>query len=180
MFAHALRERIRRWTGFPKCIGIGPTKTLTNLANKVANCGTGVVDLTEPAIRAAGLRDFPVSDLWGVGHRTEAKMTERGITTADGLRDSAYDDIMAMFGVTLARTVCELQGHACIELEEVEPDRKQIIVCRSFGARVEDHEAFAQAAATFAESACEKLCKQRLVACALTTFVHTDLFRPEL
>ena len=180
MFAHALRERIRRWTGFPKCIGIGPTKTLTKLANKVANRGTGVVDLTEPAIRAAGLRDFPVGDLWGVGHRTEAKLTERGITTAAGLRDSAYDGIMAMFGVTLARTVCELQGHACIELEEVEPDRKQIIVSRSFGARVEDHEALAQAAATFAESACEKLRKQRLVACAFTTFVHTDLFRPEL
>ena len=108
MFAHDLRERIRRWTGIPKCIGIGPTKTLTTLANKVANRGTGVVDLTEPAIRAAALRDFPVGDLWGVGHRTEAKMTERGITTADGLRDSAYDGIMAMFGVTLARTVCEL------------------------------------------------------------------------
>ena len=142
--------------------------------------GTGVVDLTEPAIRAAALRDFPVRDLWGVGHRTEAKLTERGITTAAGLRDSAYDGIMAMFGVTLARTVCELQSHACIELEEVEPDRKQIIVSRSFGARVEDHEAIAQAAATFAEIACEKLRKQRLVACALITFIHTDLFRREL
>ena len=121
MFAHDLRERIRRWTGITKCIGIGPTKTLTTLANKVANRGTGVVDLTEPAIRAAALRDFPVRDLWSVGHRTEAKLTERGITTAAGLRDSAYGGIMAMFGVTLARTVCELQGHACIELEESSP-----------------------------------------------------------
>lgn len=179
-FAFDLRERVRRWTGIPNCIGIGPTKTLAKLANKVAKRGAGVVDLTEPGVRAAALRDFPVGDLWGVGHKTEAKLIERGITTAADLRDSAYDDILAMFGVTLARTVRELQGHSCIELEEVQPDRKQIIVSRSFGARVEDHEAVAQAAATFAEIACEKLRKKGLMASALTTFVHTDMFRPEL
>lgn len=179
-FAFDLRERIRRWTGIPNCIGIGPTKTLAKLANRVAKRGAGVVDLSEPAVRAAALQDFPIGDLWGVGHKTEAKLIERGITTAAELRDSAYDDILAMFGVTLARTVRELQGHSCIDLEEVQPDRKQIIVSRSFGARVEDHEAVAQAAATFAEIACEKLRKKGLVASSLTTFVHTDMFRPEL
>jgi DNA polymerase V len=180
VFIRNLREQIRRWTGIPNCIGIGPTKTLAKLANKVAKRGAGVVDLTDPATRAAALRDFPVGDLWGVGHRTEAKLIDRGITTAAGLRDASYDDMLASYGVTIARTVRELQGHPCIELEEVQPDRKQIIVSRSFGARVEDHEAVAQAAATFAEIACEKLRKKGLVATALTTFVHTDMFRPEL
>lgn len=179
-FARDLRERVSRWTGIPNCIGIGPTKTLAKLANKVAKRGAGVIDLTEMAVRDAALRDFPVGDLWGVGHRTEAKLTARGITTAANLRDASYDDILAFFGVTLARTVRELQGHSCIELEEVQPDRKQIIVSRSFGARIEDHEAVGQAAATFAEVACEKLRKRGLVASALTTFVHTDMFRPEL
>ena len=134
-FAFDLRERVRRWTGIPNCIGIGPTKTLAKLANKVAKRGAGVVDLTDPAVRDLALRNFPVGDLWGVGHKTEAKLTERGVMTAADLRGSPYDDILAMFGVTLARTVRELQGHSCIELEDVQPDRKQIIVSRSFGAR---------------------------------------------
>lgn len=179
-FAQDLRARVQRWTGIPCCVGIGPTKTLAKLANKVAKRGAGVVDLTGSLVRASALADFPVADVWGVGHKTEAKLVERGITSAAALRDCAYDDILAMFGVTLARTVRELQGHACIELEEVQPDRKQIIVSRSFGMRTEDHDAVAQAAATFAEVACAKLRKQGLVTAALTTFVHTDMFRPEL
>ena len=40
-FCHELRERIRRWAGIPNCIGIGPTKTLAKLANKVAKQGQG-------------------------------------------------------------------------------------------------------------------------------------------
>jgi len=35
-FARDLRQRVHRWTGIPNCIGIGPTKTLAKLANKVA------------------------------------------------------------------------------------------------------------------------------------------------
>ena len=73
------------------------------------------------------------------------------------------DDILATFGVTLARTQRELQGHPCMELEEVEPDRQQIMVSRSFADRVEDHDAVAQALATFAIRACEKLRARGLV-----------------
>ena len=121
-----------------------------------------------------------MGDLSGVGHKTVAKLVARGVTTAAALRDCAYDHILDGFGVTLARTVRELQGHSGIELEEVQRDRKQIIVSRSFGARTEDHAAVAQAAAMFAEAAFAKLRKQGLVAGAITTFVHADMFRPEL
>lgn len=179
-FARDLRGRIHRWTGIPNCIGIGPTKTLAKLANKVAKSGEGVVDLSEPLQRGELLRRFPIEDLWGVGRRLAPKLMRMGITTAAGLRDAPPDDIIATFGVTLARTQRELQGHACMELEEVEPDRQQIMVSRSFGHRVVDHEAIAQALATFAIRACEKLRARGLVASGLWVFVHSDSFRPEL
>lgn len=179
-FCRDLRERIRRWTGIPNCIGIGPTKTLAKLANKVAKKGAGVVDVTDLARRAAALEHYPTEDLWGVGRRWAAKLAVRGITTAAHLRDAPPDDILAAFGVTLARTQRELQGHPCMELEEVEPDRQQIMVSRSFGQRVEDHEAIAEAVATFAVRACEKLRKRELVTSAIWVFANTDTFRPEL
>ena len=47
-FCLDLRERVRRWTGIPNCIGIGPTKTLAKTANKMAKKGAGVMDLSEP------------------------------------------------------------------------------------------------------------------------------------
>ncbi len=179
-FAQELRARVHSWTGIPNCIGIGPTKTLAKLANKAAKTGTGVVDLGDRAARDALLPKFPVEDLWGVGRRLAPKLVAMGVRNAADLRDSPPDDILAKFGVTLARTQRELQGHPCMSLEEVEPDRQQIMVSRSFADRVYDHEAVAQALATFAVRACEKLRARGLVASGLWIFAHSDTFRPEL
>lgn len=54
------------------------------------------------------------------------------------------------------------------------------LVSRSFAERVEDHDAVAQAVATFAVRACEKLRRRGLVASAVGVFAHTDAFRPDL
>jgi DNA polymerase V len=179
-FCRELRQRIHRWTGIPNCIGIGPTKTLAKLANKLAKKGNGVVDLAEPSARDAALQEFPANDLWGVGRKWSAKLATMGITTAAQLRDAPTDQILERFGVVLTRTQRELQGHPCMGIEEVEPDRQQIMVSRSFGARVEDHDAVAQAIATFGVMACAKLRKRGLVASGVWVFANTDPFRPEL
>lgn len=179
-FARELRTRVHRWTGIANCIGIGPTKTLAKLANKVAKKGAGAVDLADPAARATALAECPAGDLWGVGPRWAAKLASLGIHTAAQLLDAPADLILERFGVVLTRTQRELQGHPCMGLEDIEPDRQQIMVSRSFGERVEDHEAVAQALATFAVRACEKLRRRGLVASALSVFAHTDPFRPEL
>lgn len=179
-FARDLRMRVHRWTGIPNCVGIGPTKTLAKLANKVAKRGAGVVDVSDERTRAEALHDFPVGDLWGVGARWSARLAKMGIHTAAQLRDARTADLLAAFGVVMTRTQRELQGHACIELEEIEPDRQQIVVSRSFGQRVDDVDAIGEAAATFAVRAAQKLRARGLVAAAVGVFVQSDVFRPEL
>ncbi len=179
-FARNLRDRVHRWTGIPNCIGIGPTKTLAKLANKAAKKRAGVVDLSSADTRAATLQDFPTEDLWGVGPRWAAKLAGMGILTAAQLRDADPGLILERFGVVLQRTQRELQGHPCMGIEDVEPDRQQIMVSRSFGQRVDDHQAVYEAMATFAVRACEKLRKRGLVASAVWIFANTDPFRPEL
>jgi DNA polymerase V len=178
--ARALRERVQRWTGIANSIGLGPTKVLAKLANKLAKRGAGVVDLNECSARMEALATFPVADVWGVGKKLTAKLAEMSITTAAQLRDAPPDLVLARFGVCLARTQRELQGSSCLALEEVEPDRQQIMVSRSFGQRVVQHEAVAQAIYTFATRACEKLRTRQLVAGAVWIFAGTDPFRPEL
>lgn len=179
-FCHALRDRVRTWVGIPNCIGIGPTKTLAKAANKLAKKGAGVVDLSERPAREAALQDYPVEDLWGVGRKSAAKLEGMGIVTAAQLRDAPPDLVLEQFGVVLRRTQQELAGHPCMGLEEVEPDRQQIVVSRSFGERVENHEAMAQALATFGSRACEKLRKRGLTTAAVGILAQTDAFRPDL
>jgi len=179
-FAQELRERVHRWTGLANCIGLGPTKTVAKLSNRLAKRGAGVVDLSDAGDRAAALEDFPVEDVWGVGQRSTTKLASMGITTAAQLRDAPADLILSRFGVVMARTQRELQGHACMSLEDIEPDRKQIMVSRSFGSRVEDPTAVAQAISTFTVRACEKMRTRGLAAGAVWVFANTDVNRPEL
>ena len=172
-----VRARVSQWVGIPTCVGIGPTKTLAKLANKVAKGGAGVVQV-DAASRV--LDDFPIPDVWGIGSRLTPRLAEMGFHTAAQLRDAPLELLLARFGVTVARTVRELRGQSCQELVEVEPDRQQILVSRSFGERVTDHDAVGQAMATFAVRACEKLRRGGLTAAAVGVFASTDVFRPDL
>jgi DNA polymerase V len=100
-----------------------------------------------------------------------------GIQTAHNLVEADPALILQYFGVVMARTQKELQGKPCIALEEAEPDRKQIIISRSFGQRAENPSLIGEAAATFATRACEKLRKRGLVASGIWVFAQTDGFR---
>lgn len=169
--------RILQWVGIPCCVGIGPTKTLAKLANKLAKkTPHGVVTVLggDPA-----LERFPVEDVWGVGRKLTARLGAEGILTAADLARADPETLRARYGVVLARTQRELQGIACADLEESEPDRKQIVVSRSFGREVVELEDLHQAVATFAQRACEKLRARSLQANGVWVWFNTNPFKPD-
>jgi DNA polymerase V len=176
-----IRATVRRWTGIPTCVGVGPTKTLAKLANAVAkkNPTFGqVCDLSDPAVRQAVLRAFPVGDVWGIGAATARKLAGVGVTTAAGLRDLEPKRARQVGTVVLERIVHELRGLPCLELELVAPARKGMAVTRSFGRPMTELARVLEAAAMHAARAGEKLRAHGLVAGQLTAFLHTDPHRP--
>lgn len=176
--AREARARILKWTGIPCCVGIGPTKTLAKLANKRAKKTEGGVLTALPG--SPELEAFPVEDLWGVGMKWAARLGNDGILTAADLARADGDTLRSRYGVVLARTQRELQGVVCAELEEVEPDRQQIVVSRSFGKEVQSLEDLQQAVSTFAQRACEKLRARSLQAGGMWIFFHTNPFKPNV
>jgi len=184
LWAHgqAMRDTVRRWTGIPTCVGIGPSKTLAKLANAVAKKNPtfgGVCDLMASPVRDAVLRAFDVADVWGIGRATAAKLAALGVTTAAGLRDLDPKQARQFGTVVLERTIHELRGVACLELEDVEPQRKGIACTRSFGRVVLDRREVLEAVAAHATRAGEKLRRHGLVAGKLTAFFHTSPHRDE-
>lgn len=176
--ARTARGRILQWTGIPCAFGLAETKTLGKVANKLAKKAEGgVVDLRDPAARDATLASFPVDDVWGVGRRFAARLGQEGILTAGDLARADPHGIRSRYGVVLARTQRELQGHRCIELEEHEPPRQQIVVSRSFGKVTSDPDAICEAVATFAIRAAEKLRARGLVAGGAWVWLNTNPFR---
>lgn len=177
--AHEARSRIERWVGVPNCVGIGPTKTLAKMANKIAKGGAGIVDLTDPHLRQVHMAKFPVEDLWGVGRRWAARLGSDSILTARDLMQADSETLRSRYGVVLARTQRELQGIPCSDLIEVEPDRKQIVVSRSFGRECIERDDLLEAVSTFAVRACEKLRDRQLECGGVWVWLNTNPFKPD-
>jgi len=173
--ARQARAQILQWVGIPCCVGIGPTKTLAKLANKLAKKTPHGVITALPG--SPELETYPVEDVWGVGRKLTAKLGAEGIFTAADLVRADPDTLRARYGVTLARTQRELQGVVCAELEEDEPDRKQIVVSRSFGQEVTSLEDLQQAVSTFAQRACEKLRGRSLQTSGVWVWLNTNPFK---
>lgn len=176
-YGQDMRATVRRWTGIPTCVGIAPTKTLAKLANAVAKKNPtfgAVCDLSDPVVRRAVLRAFQVKDVWGIGSATTRKLAGIGVTTAAGLRDLDLKLARQVGTVVLERTVAELRGVRCLELEHIAPTRKGMAVTRSFGHPVTELAGVLEAVATYATRAGEKLRAHGLVAGQLTAFLHTN------
>ncbi|MEA9419982.1 translesion error-prone DNA polymerase V subunit UmuC [Aeromonas caviae] len=179
-FGQQVRERIGHWIGITVCVGIAPTKTLAKLANHAAKkypATQGVVDLTNPDRQRRLLALVPVDDVWGVGRRLSTRLNALGITTALDLANASPRAIRDQFSVVLERTVRELNGESCIELEEITPTKKQIVCSRSFGAKVTQFELLREAVCEYATRATEKLRKEQQQAKVLTVFIRTSPFK---
>ncbi len=179
-FGQQVRERIGHWIGITVCVGIAPTKTLAKLANHAAKkypATQGVVDLTNPDRQRRLLALVPVDDVWGVGRRHSKRLNALGITTALDLANASPRAIRDQFSVVLERTVRELNGESCIELEEIPPTKKQIVCSRSFGVKVTHFELLREAICEYATRATEKLRKEQQQAKVMTVFIRTSPFK---
>jgi DNA polymerase V len=178
-YGRQIQQIVRRWTGLPVSIGIACTKGLAKVANHVAKRSEkadGVVDLTAEANLEGVLAGVPVEKVWGVGINTTIRLKRAGIETALDLSKADISWIRSCFGVVGVRTVYELRGICCYQLEQNPPAKKSIVVSRMFGEPVESIEQLKEAAASYASRAGEKLREQGLAASVETIFVTTSRF----
>lgn len=173
-----IRESIRRKTGIPTSIGIGPTKTLAKVAAKVAKkTDDGVFDICDAKVCDEILNRTHVVDIWGINVRTAKKLQKYGIKTAKQLRDMDLRTGRKELTVVGARLIEELRGHSCLGLEMIEPVKKTICCSRSFAAEVKTKSEMIESVINHLSTAAEKMRKQHLVTNAVSLFIETNLFK---
>lgn len=178
-FGREVRAKVLRWTGLTVGVGIAPTKTLAKLANHAAKKWTktgGVVDLSLLARQRKLMALAEVGDVWGVGRRISKKLNDMGIKTALQLADTPTPLIRKHFNIVLERTVRELRGEPCLELEEFAPTKQQIVCSRSFGDRVSEYDLMREAICSHAVRAAEKLRGEHQYCRHISAFVKTSPF----
>ena len=182
--SYQMRERVGQWIGMPVCVGIGPTKTLAKLANHVAKKhprSQGVFNynaLTE-AQKIKLLEKLPVEEVWGVGRKLSGKLEAMNLHTVQDIKVAHAPTLRSKFGVVMEKIQRELLEVPCIDIQEVQPDKKQIISSRSFGKSVTDVNVLKDAMSMFAANACAKLRAQQGQAALIQVFLLTNRHRED-
>ena len=179
-----IRQRVLQWTGLPVCVGFAPTKTLAKFANHLAKKNlafAGVCDLA--SFDTATLHDwmakYDVTEVWGVGRRIGERLRTLGVNTVLDLVKIEPKILRTQFGVVLERTAHELRGTSCLAMEDVIPDKQQIMSSRSFGKPVQTLYELVESVSWHVAAASEKLRRQRSYAGAIYVFIQTNRFRED-
>ena len=178
-FGLHLKNVVGKWTGIPVRIGVGPTKTLAKIASyqikrKKIQSRVLVLDSQREIVEA--LKNTPVGEIWGVGRRLNRKLSMAGIENALQLSCMPPQDMRKRFSIVLERTVRELNGEKCLDIEDVSPAKKQIVVSRSFAKKITNLEVLNTVVNDYVVRAAEKLRSERQKSSTISVFIRTSPF----
>ena len=178
----ALKSQVKSWTGIPVCVGMGSTKVLAKMANRIAKIYprfNGVFDIDQlPENRFEKLlASVDAGDVWGIGKKSAQRLYKININSAYDFYKADIGVIETLLGVNGKRIYRELYGHSCLAIEEVAPVRKQIVSSRSFGLDLTDFDEINQALTSLGRKAVNKLNKQSLAATSMSVFIYTNPFK---
>ncbi|MDG2095557.1 MAG: Y-family DNA polymerase [Phycisphaerales bacterium] len=181
---HRTRQSVLAWTGIPISIGMGSTKTLAKLANRIAKKraeagGVYAMPGDEEAMNR-DLESTDIEDVWGIGRRWGRRFRRIGVGTALDLARMPAMEVRRQFNVIAMRTALELRGEPCQDVQEVAVQRRSMVRSRSFGRMVTTWEELSEAIASHASRAAEKLRAEDSVAGQISVFLHTNRFREDM
>jgi DNA polymerase V len=178
-FAWMLKREVWRSACLPCGVGVGQTKVLAKLANKIAKKRDGVFIIDETNIREA-LLNYPCSEIWGIGRASASKLKLVGIRTAWEFRSYRNKDhiqkLLTKKGVEIWQ---ELNGVRCLEMLQVE-EKDMIGNSRSYGTDIYTKRELFESLAEFVTNTAMTLRKQGSVCCHLSAYVHTNSFKESM
>lgn len=177
-----IRRQVRKRIGITTCVGIGASKTLAKLANHVAKKQkqyVGVFDWSAlpAAEQDAKMAALNVGEVWGVGRRINAQLAGMGISTVLQLKHADPALIRRRFSVVMERTVAELNGRSCLDLDQVAVRKEQILCSRSFGRPVTSMPELKEAVLSYITRAAERMRDQGSACSQVAVFIHTNFFK---
>jgi len=174
-----IRRAVRRNVGLAVSVGFGPSKTLSKLANHGAKRNAlldGVCSWDDypPEHQDRILASYPTDETWGIAGRLQRRLAERDIHTMLDLRYADPAAIKKSFGVVVQRTVYELNGISCIQIEPERKVKQQIISSRMFGKPVTDPDTVAHVLSVYAQRATARMRRDKSVAGLVSAFAASS------
>lgn len=179
---HFIRDEVKRLTGIPVSIGVGPNKTLAKLTSKVAkqmSSYNGVCSYWDIDDIDAKIFSLQVDDIWGIGRQWAKKLKSLGIRTIGQFM--SMDDIVIkkMLNVSGVRTKMELMGVYCHKVTPYPKQKKHIASTKSFADDINDLNQISEAMYTYITSGIKKLKDSKLAPNKATIFIRGNKHKGE-
>ena len=178
-----IQQKVRQYTQIPISIGFAHTKVLSKVANRISKNfideTQGVYAIESERKRIKALKWIKVKDIWGLGRKTSAKLSDIGVYKASEYIQLSDHYIRKHFSVVGLRLKFELEGISVLELEDVK-SKKSIATTRSFPTTLSQFSDLKERVSTFASICGEKLRRQHSVCNAIMVFILTNAHRKEL
>ena len=179
-FLFEVQRSVKQWTGIPISIGAAPTKTLAKVANKLAKESDGVCFLKNPLKEIERIsKEFPLSDVWGLGPRSVEKLEEIGCTTICDFINLPEAWVRKKLTVVGLRTQKELSGIQCVPLDTSFRPRKNVSTARTFGRSTSDFLEVQKAVHLYTQKAVGKLENESLSAGYVILHLSNDKHKEE-
>jgi DNA polymerase V len=179
-WAHCCKAKIEQCTGIPVSVGIGMSKVIAKIANRLAKKKSGyegVCILDSQKIVNDMLPQVEVSELWGIGCRYAKKLQDTWcVKTAADL--AAMPDAWIarhLGGVVGQRLVEELRGNPVLPMKSPLKYKKVIGTSRMFGQKIKEYHVLYRAVCACMVRAAEKLRRQHCVAGRVTVQLYFEL-----
>jgi DNA polymerase V len=180
-YCRNIKEVVERNTGIPVGIGIGRTKVLAKIANRIAKKDErtkGIYNVLSKDNLEYALSSIDIEDVWGIGRQNSLKMKALKIHKARDLRDFKNDLLIQKQFTKIGRMIQdELREITCFPVNEKQPKKKEIICSRTFGALVYELNSLQESLACYASLASEKLRKQNSVCQGIEIYIRTNPFK---
>ena len=187
IFCNKLAKKILKWTGIPVSIGLAKTKTLAKIANRVIKKKSqypylkidnhSIFELRSKKLADYILQRTNVHDIWGIGSKLAKFLMDNGVNNAFDLREFNESFARKKKGVVLQRSILELKGVICNEVEKESAKKKSICVSRSFGMKLNAYEDIRSALIVYVQKASSKMRDYNLFCKSVSIFLKTSNYQ---
>lgn len=176
----SIRYEIKRLTGIPVSIGVGPNKTLAKLTSKIAKKQPkydGVCSFWDIDNFRNKCYEIPVEDTWGIGRKWTKKLKHLGVESVGQFMMMDDKVIRKLMNVNGLKTKMELIGHYCHQIMENPKMKMNIASTRSFGQDINEFDQVAEAMYSYIQSGVKKLKDNEVEPNRATIFVCGNIHK---
>jgi len=179
---HLIRNEVKRLTGIPVSIGVGPNKTLAKLTSYIAKKQPSYDGICSywalPNFRNL-LYTIPVDEVWGIGRQWTKKLKNIQVNTVGQFVMVSDISIRKMMNVNGLKTKMELLGEYCHPVQKIPKLKRNIASTRSFGQDIDSFEQIAEAMYSYIQSGIKKLIDNEISPNRATIFLCGNIHKGE-